>query len=117
MSVVSKLESKSVSEIKRRETQCEEEEELKDKTNRLTSGEILINSLDHNFKFGFRTSSRNVINNPQGCGRLATSRSNKTLENSKTFISKILHPSSSSYRTICSCNASEFASANKYKSV
>lgn len=82
MSVVSKLEMKSVSEIKRRETQGkeEEEEELKDKTNRLTSGEILINSLDHNFKFGFRTSSRNVINNPQGCGRLATSRSNKTLE-------------------------------------
>jgi hypothetical protein len=41
---------------------------------------MLINSLDHNFKFGFRTSSRNVINNPQGCGRLATSRSSKTLQ-------------------------------------
>ncbi len=50
-------------------------------TNRLTSGEMLINSLDHNFKFGFRTSSRKVINNPHGCGRLATSRSNKTLQN------------------------------------
>ncbi len=47
----------------------------------MTSGEILINSLDHNFKFGFRTSSRNVINNPHGCGRFATSRSSKTLQN------------------------------------
>jgi hypothetical protein len=47
---------------------------------RLTSGEILMNSLDHNFKFGFRTSSKNVTNNPHGCGRLATSRSSKTLE-------------------------------------
>ncbi len=53
---------------------------IRNKTNRLTSGEILINSLDHNFKFGFRTSSRNVINNPHGCGRLATSRSSKTLQ-------------------------------------
>jgi hypothetical protein len=53
---------------------------MKDKTNRLTSGEMLINSRDHNFKFGFRTSSRNVINKPHGCGRLATSRSSKTLQ-------------------------------------
>jgi hypothetical protein len=50
---------------------------------RLTSGEMLINSLDHNFKFGFRTSSKNVTNNPHGCGRLATSRSSKTLEKTK----------------------------------
>jgi hypothetical protein len=57
---------------------------MKDKTNRLTSGEMLINSRDHNFKFGFRTSSRNVINKPHGCGRLATSRSSKTLQIQKT---------------------------------
>jgi hypothetical protein len=58
----------------------------RDRTHRLTSGEMLMNSQDHNFKFGFRTSSRNVINKPHGCGRLATSRSSKTLLNNKNNV-------------------------------
>ena len=55
------------------------EEENISRTYRLTSGEILMNSRDHNFRFGLRTSSRKVINKPHGCGRLATSRSRRTL--------------------------------------
>lgn len=39
-----------------------------------------MNSRVHSFKLGFRTSSRKVTNKPHGCGRLATSRSSRTLE-------------------------------------
>jgi len=75
-----------------------------------------MNSRVHSFKLGFRTSSRKVTNKPHGCGRLATSRSSRTLEEEEAK-KMSLYFRCHSYRTICSCRASELASANKYKIV